>query len=205
MAGFQIRYSESKTRESQTSFNLNVEVNPERDIYLRDVNGYVLDLNGEPKKQAGKVDAYRFMTFYLEPSKTNFDRFFSSVVDPLWLAQSKDPNANALREAKAAAAKRPPCWRIFHRVTYVSRVLPDIPSATAPLSDLEQTLTTIPDVNSNYELIQKLDPYVRNHKGSLGELEQAIAEILTRALPELLPHQGEIVRFMADYYGLSSF
>ncbi len=206
MAGFQIKYTESKTRESQSSFNLSVELNPERDIYLRDsanADRIMLDRNGDPKKQPGKVDAYRFMTFYLEPSQQNFERFYTSVVDPIWLAQSKDPSAAALRQARNTAQK-PPCWRIFHRVTYVSRVLPEIPSAAEPLSDLEQTLTTLPDLNSNYELIQKLDPFVRDRKDSLGELEAAIDAVLSNYLPELLIHKAEIVRFMRDYYGLNS-
>lgn len=205
MAGFQIRYSEAKTLESQKSFNIHVDVNPERDIYQRDLENpdrIVYDRSGEPKKQPGKVDAYRFMTFYLEPSQQNFQRFYNSVVDPVWLAQSNDPSAIALREARTVS-KEPPCWRIFHRVTYVSRVLPEIPSPSAPLTELEQTLTSIPDINSNYELIRKLDPFVRNHKDSVGALAQAIHEVLSTSMPALLIHQKDIVQFMINFYGLS--
>ena len=73
---------------------------------------------------AGKVNQYRFMTFYLAPRKRNFDDF-QTVVDPDWLnrqgayAGTYDPDAFALKQALANPNE---VWRVLHRVTYVNRV-----------------------------------------------------------------------------------
>jgi hypothetical protein len=83
----------------------------------------VYDAAGRPVPVPGQVDAYRFLTFYLGETSANFDDFYRKVVDPIWLQGSNAPDAAALRQAQQSSAK-PPCWRILHRVTYVSRVLP---------------------------------------------------------------------------------
>jgi Concanavalin A-like lectin/glucanases superfamily len=203
MFGGHLNLTVTKSSESQTAFGMNIELDVERDIMQRDRDGnLVLDrsnpLQPEPKKQPGKVDAYRFMTFYLEPKTNHFDDFFNRIVDPLWLAQSNDPNAIALRQTQQVVTK-PSCWRVMHRVTYVSRVLETVPSSPN-LTPLEKTLTTI-DVSSNYELIRRLDPLVRNQRESFGTLSKAIRDALKRYLPELLPHAAEVIQYMSDYYG----
>jgi hypothetical protein len=193
MLGGQVVKTVTKTQSSSTAFSLNVEVNGERNIY---------DPKRSNDKQPGKVDAYRFMTFYLQPQEEHFEQFFAQVVDPIWLAQSSDASAIALRQAQTkGAAKKPPCWRVFHRVTYVSRVLPLFPEPSLP--PLEKTLVTLPNINSNYELIKQLDPLVGNRKGSRADLSTAIEQVLQTKFPELLPHQSEIVNFMANYYNLA--
>lgn len=69
----------------------------------------------------GKVDAYRFMSFYLPPSDRNGEEFLNRVVDREWLTFSSDPNAVALRGVQFTGHG---AWRVLHRVTYVSRVPP---------------------------------------------------------------------------------
>ncbi len=64
------------------------------------------------------------------------------VVDPIWLEQSNHPNAAALRQAKAAASE-PECWGVFHRVTYVSRILPDYAGSTDAPTNVEQAVVAI--------------------------------------------------------------
>ena len=72
----------------------------------------------------GKVNQYRFMSFYLAPRKKNFDDMHS-IVDQDWLnrqgayAGTYDPDAFALKEALAYPNL---VWRVLHRVTYVNRV-----------------------------------------------------------------------------------
>ncbi|PJF20302.1 MAG: hypothetical protein CUN56_16855, partial [Phototrophicales bacterium] len=100
-----------------------------------------------PVSHPGKVDAYRFMTFYLEPQSSNFEDLFGKVIDPIWLEQSNHPNAIALRQANQSN-KKPKCWRVFHRVTFVSRILPDFPLPTAP--PLEKKMVDL-NIASNYE------------------------------------------------------
>ncbi len=75
----------------------------------------------------GKVKSYRFSTFYQDPSRDNFDLLFDDtisepIIDPGWLKNTNDPDAVALTMAKNSPSD---VWRILHRVTYVSRVLPE--------------------------------------------------------------------------------
>lgn len=114
-----LEVSSMKSSESDDSYGLGVEIKPE--WFLRCP---LIDGNGQPNGYAptdtpGKVNAYRFMSFFLAPSEDNFDVFFRRVVDATWLQNSANPNAAALREASVSTNG---AWRILHRVTYVSRV-----------------------------------------------------------------------------------
>ena len=67
------------------------------------------------------------------------------MVDYKWLEESKDYNAAALRQAIKAqknatkdASKSLP-WRIMHRVTYVSRILPEI-ADSATMASAERAM-----------------------------------------------------------------
>jgi hypothetical protein len=84
-------------------------------------------------------------------------------------------------------------------VTYVSRILPDLEDQTSP--SLEKSLCEL-DIESNYELIQQLDPYVADKLTSYSEFSQAIDQALEAYLPELKPHAEQIKQFMSLYYGL---
>jgi hypothetical protein len=147
----------------------------------------------------GKVDAYRFMTFYLDTDRRNFQDLFGKVVDPIWLEQSQDPNAIAMRQARQDG-KEPPCWRILHRVTFVSRLLPAVPPPTAP--PLEKAMRA-QNVASNYELIKRLEPYVKDSLDSQAKLTDATREALKAYLPELVPHTTEIAKYLCLYYGVN--
>src|SRR5215468_4142162 len=111
--------------DSEQSFEVDVVVGGEQDITTADGTGRYV-------KAPGKVDAYRWLTFYLSPRTDNYDAFYDQVVDPIWLEQSSDPAAAALRQARQDG-KRPPAWRVLHRVTYVSRVLAAVDSVQQPL------------------------------------------------------------------------
>jgi hypothetical protein len=192
----------NKSKESKTAFQLNVSLDKvERDIYKRAPNDraiVLLDESGRPMKYPYKVDAYRFMSFYLEPESDHHEQFYNLVVDPIWLEQSDDPNAVALRQARQPG-KKPPCWRIMHRVTYVSRVLPPLDLSAPP--SLEKTLQTL-DIDSNYELIKQLEPYVRDHLTDFSEFSLAVDDALMSYLPELTPHSKEIKEYLSLYYGI---
>jgi len=192
-AGAHLELEVKKTRASETSFALDVQAGPERDIT-------VADATGARSRQPGKVDAYRFISFYLAPQTGFHDLFFTQVVDPIWLKQSGDRNAAALRQAYQPA-KRPACWRVFHRVTYVSRVLPPLAQGPAAPAGLDRALLTL-DIDSNYELIKALEPYVQGHTSGYGDLSGAVRQAVTSRLPDLIPHIPEIVSFLALYYGV---
>lgn len=179
--GGQLNVTKTATKDSETSYEISVNLN---------VPGNV--------QTPGKVDAYRFLTFSLEPSPENFNKLFTDVIDPIWLNQSNHPNAVALRQANNSD-KKPPCWRVFHRVTFVSRVLPQIPDSTMP--PLERALMAA-NIESNWQLIQRLDPLVRNQTSDFGVFAEAVRKAIRRYLPELQTHESEIIEYMALYYGL---
>ncbi len=206
MFGGHINLTVTKSEVSETTFGVNAELSGvERNIYFRTPEGEIVmdhtdPNNPKPKKWPGKVNAYRFMTFYLEPKPENFDTFFSKVVDPIWIEQSDDPNAAALREARQSG-KKPPCWRVMHRVTFVSRILRDFPDPTA--SPLEQTLKLL-DLDSNYELIKLLEPFVANKLTNFAEFSRTIRETIKTYHPELQPHTEAIIQYMSLYFGITA-
>jgi hypothetical protein len=191
MFGGHLDLSVTKTRDAQRSFQVDVTVGGEQDI--ADTHP-----DGTGVKRPGKVDAYRWMTYYLAPDPANHDLFFRRVVDPIWLATSADPAAAALRQAQQDA-KSPAAWRVLHRVTYVSRVLAAIGDTAPPL---ERALAAL-DLASNYELVRTLEPYVRSHAGRYVDFAGAVRSAVAMHLPELLPHVDDVVRFLVLYYGVT--
>ncbi|WP_329081019.1 LamG domain-containing protein [Streptosporangium sp. NBC_01469] len=91
----------------------------------------------------GKVDAYRFMTFYLPQSADNGQAFLSQVVDPQWLRFSNDPNAVALRGLRFGGIV--PWWATFLSQTRGAN--PD-PEAVALLNAL--LISTVRYFQSGY-------------------------------------------------------
>ncbi len=191
----------AKSKEASRSFGLDVQCAPSNDLQRRDSNGKPkYDAAGKPVLVPGKVDAYRFLTFYLGESSANFDDFYHKVVDPTWLQGSNAPDAAALRQTRQSSAK-PPCWRVLHRVTYISRVLAPVPPPGAP--PLERAMRT-ENIASNYELIKRLEPYVRPAATSSANLAAATRDALTAHLPELLPHAAEITEYLGHYFGMEN-
>jgi hypothetical protein len=211
--GGHIETTKSKGRETEKSFSLAVEVTGERDIQLYALTdamqekyagsynvgeGGVYDVQGNPVKQPGKVDAYRFMTFYLEPTTNNFEDFFGKVVDPIWLEQSSEANAIALRQANQGE-KKPSCWRVFHRVTFVSRILPEIEAKN--VAPLEKAIRAA-NIESNWELIKKIEPFVQTKTQDFAIFADAVREAIATYLPELRGYEREVIQYMALYFGL---
>ncbi|MEQ1747426.1 MAG: LamG-like jellyroll fold domain-containing protein, partial [Saprospiraceae bacterium] len=207
MAVLRHKLEVTKSKESKTAFQLAVSVEKvERDIYQREVDRpkvVLLDKSDpkrpKPVKHPYKVDAYRFMSFFLEENSEHFDLFFNQVLDPIWIEQSDNPAAKALREARQEG-KKPPCWRIMHRVTYVSRVLPPLDQSAPP--SLEKALQTL-DIESNYELIKQLEPYVSSKLGSFPEFADAVRDTIRQNLPELQPHTAEVIQYLNMYFGIT--
>jgi hypothetical protein len=77
----------------------------------------------EPYDRPGKVKQFRSYEFFLQPTQENADNFWNQVVDPVWLANSQEADAQALRSAQQQNSIP---WRILHRVTYVERFLPPV-------------------------------------------------------------------------------
>lgn len=192
-------HTRSKSKESTRAFSLNVHVDTPGDMQeYNDQSVPQFNTDGTPKEVPGRVDAYRFMTFYLDSDKSNFEDFYGKVVDPRWLA-SDDPNALALSQSNQAAQK-PPCWRVLHRVTFVSRKLPS--DLAAPGTDLEKDMRKV-DVSSNYELLRRLEPYVDPSVPDRDTLATQVEAAITAQLPALSAHTATITDFFAGYYGIA--
>ncbi len=203
MAGYHLNTTTTKAEEAQNSFSLDVSLDVERDIQKRDTRGKLIIKKGKTKNIPGKVDAYRFMSFYLQPSLEHFEEFRYKVVDPKWLEESNEPNANAIREAINAQQKatkdseKSIPWRILHRVTYVSRVLPDYKPDT--IESVEKKMAAA-NISSNWELIKMLEPYVRDKTDDYVTFTDAVRDAVENYLPELIPAKEDIVQYMCLYY-----
>jgi len=205
--GFQLEtslgtgFTSTRTRstEAQRTFELEVESEVPRNLQQYSATGEPqFGADGIPILAPGKVNAFRFMTFYRDARTESFDDFYNKVVDPIWLKQSGDPNAAALRQAQQSDQK-PPCWRVFHRVTYVSRILSPLNVAgEAPIDAAMRD----EQIGSNYELIAELAPYIQGRTGSVAELTAATNEALELYLPRLVPHRATIVTYLQRYYGI---
>ncbi|WP_099897252.1 hypothetical protein [Streptomyces sp. TLI_171] len=122
------------------------------------------------------------------------------MVDTIWLSGSNAPDAASLRRTRQSSAK-PPCWRVLHRVACISRVLAPVPPPGAP--PLERAMRT-ENADSKYELIKRLEPYVRPAATSSATLAAATCGALAAQLPELPPHAAEITEYLAHYIGMEN-
>jgi hypothetical protein len=156
--GGHINTTVTKSKDERAAFGLHIDVQGE---------GFLNRWEGDPDKQQGryttkpcpgKVDAYRFMTFYLAPKPQNFDGFFEEIVDPEWLngqgkyAAEYGPNARALRQARS---KPNEVWRVLHRVTYVSRKPPE--DEPTPVEAVAQEVRRPANIEANMGLIQEIE------------------------------------------------
>ncbi len=197
-SGSSFTLSKSKTKKSSTSFGLDVSVDlPTSPRYkYAGIDGRSLTNKG--LITPGTVDAYRFMSFYLEPKAKNFVDLFSKVIDPIWLDESPDPNAQALRQAAGNIDKAKPCWRIMHRVTYVSRILPEFQPEAPP--SLEKSMR-VKGIESNYMLIKKFEPYVKDISNSTDFFKK-VESVITEQIPEFYNYREQIKNYLALYFNI---
>lgn len=125
MFGGHIVTHASKSVTENAGFQMNLTASGES--YLGTIKDTGGDFEYTDKPSPGKVKQYRFMSFYLAPSKRNFEDF-KSIVDQDWLhrtgpySHTVDPDAAALQQAMFRSNE---VWRVLHRVTYVARVPPE--------------------------------------------------------------------------------
>eukprot|EP01012_Entosiphon_sulcatum_P046096 TRINITY_DN61773_c0_g1_i1.p1 TRINITY_DN61773_c0_g1~~TRINITY_DN61773_c0_g1_i1.p1 ORF type:complete len:250 (+),score=40.39 TRINITY_DN61773_c0_g1_i1:47-751(+) len=202
-AGGGMAVSRTKTKEAAHSMSIDVSVNTPGLFFLqkKDANGNLMfTSDNKPVIPPGVVDAYRWNTFYLEPSSSNFQDLFSKVIDQEWLRTSNEPNAAALRQANQQG-KAPPCWRILHRVTFVSRVLPKVTSISAN-PPVEELMSSV-NVSSNWQLLQQLAPVIQD-KNTWQPFATAISLYLQQKYPQLAvpPYSTAIIKMAADFYAV---
>src|SRR5690606_40779820 len=59
------------------------------------------------------------------------------------------------------------------------------------------------DIESNYELIKELEPYVSSKLSSFPDFTQAVRDAIQQHLPELQSHTEEIILYMSQYFGIT--
>ncbi|MFI1386417.1 LamG domain-containing protein [Embleya sp. NPDC020886] len=185
-----------RTKDSTRTFSLEVEAKPGRNLQKNEGGTPVFDAKNRPVLVPGRVDAYRFMSFYLDTSTDNFEDFYGKVVDPEWLDTGTDPHARELARARQSDRK-PPCWRILHRVTYVSRVLDT--SSGAPT--LAKALGAL-GITSDHQLFTALQPHLVGATSRLADLTAATTTALTTNYPTLVPFTATITQRLAAYHQL---
>lgn len=180
--GGHINVEVKKSKEEKAAFGVHVDVQGEG--FLNKWEGDADRHQGTHKPCPGKVDGYRFMTFYLAPKPLSFDRFFEEIVDPEWLngqgkyANEYGPNARALR---AARSKPNEVWRVLHRVTYVSRIPPRF--EPTPVEAVPQDVRRPANIEANMGLIQEIE---RIKRLLPPNPEESHLVILGRAVDRLL-------------------
>jgi hypothetical protein len=162
LAGKNLNVSIAKNKEESDGFGMDVGVTADDllnkwlgvdpnarqelgkpiDPKYQEMDGYSLE--AEP----GKVQSYRFNSFYLAPHEKNWNDFYKKVVDPAWLRNSNDPNARALRETKP---HKNGVWRVMHRVTYVERIPPHY--LNAPVEELDDPANVPANLEDNTIII----------------------------------------------------
>ncbi|MHA6757059.1 LamG-like jellyroll fold domain-containing protein [Streptacidiphilus sp. PAMC 29251] len=185
----------SKSKDATRTFSLDVTCTPGRQLQKHDGDTPLFDAQDRPVLVPGRVDAYRFMSIYLDTTTDNFEDFYGKVIDPEWLDRGKDPGALALQGARQSDRK-PPCWRILHRVTFVSRVQDTTPTTTPSLAQAMGTL----GITSDYQLIKQLEPYLAGATTNPAALTAAAKTALAAHFPTLTPYTDTITTRLADYY-----
>ena len=89
--------------------------------------------NLEPYDRPGKTKLFRTYAYFLQPTKQNAEDLWNRIVDPIWLANSPDPDAEALRSATGNVSIP---WRLFYRVTYSERYLPPISAGSTAVPQI---------------------------------------------------------------------
>ena len=61
------------------------------------------------------------------------------------------------------------------------------------------------NIASNYELVRRLEPFVRDHTANFTQFQDAVKAAVKAYLPELSAETelNQITLFLADYYGVS--
>lgn len=135
-------------------------------------NGNANGLSGalEPYDRPGKTTLFRTYAFFRQGAKQNDADFWETVVDPVWLANSPEADADALRTAKRGSLP----WRLMYRVTYSERSLPPISTATVSVPQITPVMAVpVLDHVSDF-LFEPVGQLPRPAKNPLNDIEANI-------------------------------
>ena len=87
----------------------------------------------------------------------------------------------------------------MHRVTYVSRILPEFQPEAPP--SLEQTMR-VAGLESNYMLIKRFEPFV-GHLTDPAAFFAKVDSIVDSEMAEFRPYKRQIKNYLALYFNVS--
>jgi hypothetical protein len=126
----------------------------------------------EPYDRPGKVKQFRTYAFFLQPRTDNADTFWDEVIDPVWLANSDEADARAMRDAQQHVSIP---WRLMYRVTYCERFPAPVSSDAIVVPQITPVIA-VPVLNPASDFIFKstLAPGPRPAKNPLNDTEANI-------------------------------
>lgn len=187
-----------RSKEQGAEFKLTATANP--DVFLSspvfEKDG-TIDFPEAPTE--GKVDAYRYMAFFLASNPDNYNEFMGKIVDPLWLNQSMDQAAVALREATEVENG---AWRILFRVTYVSRIPPSF--QPAPAQAVAPDVQKPVNLDANTLIIKLVKKQINSDKPTPLQIGMAVMNVLGTpdapgVLKDVLPWWGTFLTDSTNY------
>jgi len=126
----------------------------------------------EPYDRPGKIKQFRTYAFFLQPAQNNADNFWDQAVDPVWLANSDEADARALRDAQQHNSIP---WRMLYRVTYCERFLPPVSNAQVVVPQITPVMA-VPVLDAASDFIYKAitAPGPRPAKNPLNDMQANI-------------------------------
>jgi len=123
----------------------------------------------EPYDRPGKVKQFRTYAFFLQPTQNNADDFWVQVVDPVWLANSDEADARAMRDAQKHVSIP---WRMLYRVTYCERFLPPVSTEAVVVPQITPVMA-VPVLDAAADFLYKsiTAPGPRPAKNPLNDVE----------------------------------
>ncbi len=183
-----------KDKDQESALELEVDIEPETFLgrFLTDAQPPFFSEDPVP----GKVDTYRFATYYLAPKPENTADFLSKVVDQEWLELSTDPRAAALREVRDTGEDKS-SWRVMHRVTFVSRVPPSFQAV--PVESQAPPLADPPRLDENDLLIRLAQLHIgEGTQPTPPQIGAAVRTVYMEDLSKLLPWWSDFLKQAAQ-------
>jgi hypothetical protein len=169
-----------KDKDEDAGLDLDVDIDPEAFL------GKFLSATKEPffseTSVPGKVDTYRFNSYYLAPSTSNTDSL-EDAIDANWLEFSTSPQAAEMREALAVSSGKK-TWRVLHRVTFVSRIPPSF--QTVPVASQAPPIAEPARLDDNELLVGLTELRIEGAK-TPASISAAVRAVYMEDVGSLLP------------------
>jgi hypothetical protein len=181
MGGMGWTVTVDKDKDEDAGLDLEVDIDPEAFL------GKFLSATEEPfyseTSVPGKVDTYRFNSYYLAPSTSNTESL-EDAIDANWLEFSTSPQAAEMREALAVSGGKK-TWRVLHRVTFVSRIPPVF--QTVPVASQAPPIAEPARLGDNEVLVGLTELRLEGARPTPASISAAVRAVYMEDVRSLLP------------------